>query len=290
MSGAALILVLSSAAAHATWNLLAKRATTPEVFTWWMAMAATLLGLPVAAYLLITEPPDLIGWAFIGSTVVLHTGYFTFLGRAYQAGDLSVVYPAARGLGIALIPVIAFVALGESLSWPAALGVGLVLLGLFAVACPSSELLKSGVLARTMRSGLGYALLTGLMIAGYSITDKRGVEHVHPILYVVLLTAGGGLGMLITLGPRYTRQAFKGELRAHLSAIITAGVLQTVAYGLVLFALRLSPVSYVAPFREVGVVFGVILGALVLKEKVTKQRAAGAATIAAGALAIGLAP
>ena len=138
--------------------------------------------------------------------------------------------------------------------------------------------------------GLGWALLTGLMIAGYSVVDKRGVQHVSPLLYVVLLTAGGGTGMLLTLSRRYPGQAFRDELRAHLPSIAVAGVLQTVAYGLVLFALRLSPVSYVAPFREVGVVFGVVLGAVVLRERVTRRRAAGAALVAAGAIAIALAP
>ncbi len=293
MTGAAILLVLLSAVAHAAWNLLVRRATTPELFTWWMAVAATAFGAPVAAYFLITEPPAAIGWAFVGVTVVLHTGYFTFLGKAYQHGDLSVVYPAARGLGIALVPALAYAALDESLSWPAVLGVVLVLTGIFVVASSAAARSARGpghTPRRVLGPGLAYALLTGLVIAGYSVIDKRGVQHVHPALYVVLLTAGGGAGMLLSLRLSYSRKAFVHELRSHAPSIAVAGVLQTAAYGLVLFALRVSPVSYVAPFREVGVVFGVAMGALVLKEKVSRLRVLGAGAVGLGAIVIALAP
>ncbi len=296
MTGLAITLVLISAVAHSSWNLLVRRATTPELFTWWMAMAVTVLGAPVVAYVLITDPPDAAGWAFVGGTIVLHTGYFTFLGRAYRTGDLSTVYPVSRGLGIALIPAVAFLAIDESVSWQAGLGIGLIILGIFAVASGRQRAGAGGQamggswqgLLRT--PGLVYALLTGLTIAGYSVVDKQGVKHVYPLLYVILLTTGGGTGMLLTLSRRYQRAAFNAELRRHWRAIVIAGVLQTAAYGLVLFALRVSPVSYVGPFREVGVVFGVIMGALVLKERVTRLRLAGAAVIACGAVAIALAP
>ena len=289
MTGFAITLVLISAVAHSTWNLLVRRAATPELFTWWMAMAVTVLGAPIAAYVLITDPPDATGWAFVGGTIVLHTGYFTFLGRAYRTGDLSTVYPVARGLGIALIPAVAFLAIGESVSWPAGLGIALIIAGIFAVASGRQRAGASWQgLVRT--PGLVYALLTGLTIAGYSVVDKQGVKHVYPLLYVILLTTGGGTGMLLTLRRQYSRAAFENELRRHWRAIVIAGVLQTAAYGLVLFALRVSPVSYVGPFREVGVVFGVIMGAAVLKERVTRLRLAGAAVIACGAVAIALAP
>ena len=104
MTGAAIILVLISAVAHATWNLLAKRATRPEVFTWWMTAAGSTIFLPVAIYYFVTDPPNAAGWGYIAATVALHTAYFFSLGRAYKHSDLSLVYPIARGLGIALIP------------------------------------------------------------------------------------------------------------------------------------------------------------------------------------------
>lgn len=255
-------------------------------------MAVSALGTPVVVYLLVTDPPPPIGWAFVGATIALHTGYFTFLGKAYREGELSSVYPVARGLGIALIPLVAWLAIDESVSWPAGVGIALIFTGISVVASGQERgPAKSVTLRNALQTpGLGYALLTGLTIAGYSVVDKRGVQHVYPLLYVILLTAGGGTGMLATLRQQYAWGMFRAELRSHWRAIVLAGLLQTAAYGLVLFALRVSPVSYVGPFREVGVVFGVALGALVLKEKVTKRRGGGAGLIAAGAVAIALAP
>jgi drug/metabolite transporter (DMT)-like permease len=294
VTGLAVTLVLLSALGHSTWNLLARRATNPEVFTWWMAAAATVLWVPAAIFYLTVEAPDTTGWAFLAGTIVLHTGYYTFLSRAYRDGDLSIVYPVARGTGLALIPAWAIIFLDERVSWPAGLGIGLIVIGLGAVA--AGDLVVGSrpfSLRRIARDpGVGYALLTGLIISGYSVLDKQGVQHVAPLLYVYIQTAVSGLAMLAFISRLYSRDAFKQELRRHARSIAVAGILQTGAYGLVLIALTLPgvPVSYVGPFREVGVVIGVALGALVLKERVTRRRMSGAALIAAGAVAIALAP
>ena len=133
MTGAAIVLVLISAVAHATWNLLAKRATRPEVFTWWMTAAGSTIFLPVAIYYFVTDPPNAAGWGYIAATVALHTAYFFSLGRAYKHSDLSLVYPIARGLGIALIPILGVSVIGETVSWPAAVGAALIVGGVLSV-------------------------------------------------------------------------------------------------------------------------------------------------------------
>ncbi len=138
--------------------------------------------------------------------------------------------------------------------------------------------------------GVGYALLTGVMIAAYSTVDKRGVEHVTPLLYSMLLTTSGWLGLYPLIRGRHPRSAFVEELRAAPWSILAAGVLQIAAYTLVLAAFQVSRVSYIGPFREVGLVFGALLGAIVLAEPFARLRLAGAATIAAGAVLIALAP
>ncbi|MBM3957503.1 MAG: EamA family transporter, partial [Gemmatimonadetes bacterium] len=163
--------------------------------------------------------------------------------------------------------------------------------GIAAVSRRAGPAARAFSLAGMLRDpGVRYALLTGLTIAGYSIVDKRGVEHVTPFLYMFLLVLGGMLGMLAVIHRRYPRRAFVEEFRRHRASIVAGGLLQFVAYGLVLSAFRLSPVSYVGPFREIGIVIGVALGALVLREPVDRPRLAGVGLITAGAAAIALAP
>jgi len=113
---------------------------------------------------------------------------------------------------------------------------------------------------------------------------------VTPFLYMFFLVFGGMLGMLAFVHRQYPRQVFVEEFRRHRASIVVAGLLQFLAYGLVLSAFRLSPVSYVGPFREIGIVIGVVLGALVLREHVGRVRMAGAGLITAGAVAMALAP
>lgn len=292
MTGAAVLLVVISAFAHASWNLLAKRASTPEVFTWWMAAASAVIMLPAAVVLLVIEAPPAIGWAFIGGTIGLHILYFFTLGRAYRYGELSIVYPVARGLGLMLIPVFGVLVLEESVSWVAGAGIALIFAGIVAVGTSSGNGGGQRVTPASLLRDRGvlFALMTGLLIAAYSTLDKRGVEHVTPVLYMFFLSAGGSTGMLAMISRSYSRPQFKSEFRRHWRAIIAGGLLQFAAYALVLSAFRLSPVSYVGPFRELAIGIGVLLGAVVLKEQVTKWRAIGAASVVVGAVIIALAP
>ncbi len=292
MSALAVLLVLVSAFAHASWNLLAKRSTTPEVFTWMMSAAASALVLPAAIVLLIFKPPTTLGWAFIAGTVGLHVVYSFTLGRAYRYGELSIVYPVARGLGLMLIPILGVLVLGESISTVAVLGVVLIFVGIVAVGRSNTGPYGTGISLRTITSdrGLQFAAATGVIIGAYSVLDKRGVEQVTPVLYMFMLTLGGGSGMLAIISRDYTKQQFLTEWKLHWRAAVIGGALQFTAYALVLSAFRFSPVSYVGPFREVAIGIGVVLGALILKERVTRGRAVGAGSVAVGAITIALAP
>jgi drug/metabolite transporter (DMT)-like permease len=297
MTGLAVVLVLISAVAHASWNMMVRRSGSPELTNWMMATSGALLASPVAIYLLITRPPDPIGWLFIAGTVALHIAYFFTLGRAYKHGDLSLVYPVARGLGLALIPIIGVTVLAETVSVLAVAGIAAIFVGVVTVGV-SSGTSSSGSGAKTWfnpRSlvadkGAIFAILTGIFIAAYSTLDKRGVEHVEPIFYMFTLTLGGSLGILPLIARNHSRQDFRAVIRNHWKIGIVGGALQFTAYSLVLSAFRLSPVSYIGPFRELGIVFGVIMAVLILKESVTLNRAIGAGAIGAGAIVVAIAP
>ena len=306
MTIAAIALVLTAAVCHATWNMIVRGTTRPAVTTPLMALASACIASPLAVYLLITDMPSATGWWFIAATIVLHIAYFSALGFAYASGELSVVYPVARGLGLAIIPVLGVTVIGESMTPLAVLGAVSILSGIIAVmlsdagplnlrsavsalAHPSTNMastLRASIIARP---AIPLALLTGVVIGVYSVVDSQGVQHVQPALYMFWLQLGGAAGMMALMSRHETLATFKAEARRHWKAQVIGGVLQFAAYTLVLTALQTSPVSYVGPFRELAVLFGVIMGAVVLKERVTLTRGIGAVLIGSGALAISLA-
>lgn len=292
MTGLAVVLVLISAVAHASWNLMVRRSGKPELTNWLMATSGAILALPIGLYLLITNPPDPVGWIFIFGTVVLHIAYFFTLGRAYKYGDLSLVYPIARGLGLVLIPVIGVTVLRESVSVLGVIGIAGIFIGVVVIGSSSGSGLRVWLNPRALLAdkGVVFAIITGIVIASYSALDKRGVDHVEPLFYMFMLSLGGSLGILPLIGRSYAKQEFVSEVRQNWRIGLAGGALQFSAYGLVLSAFRLSPVSYIGPFRELGIVFGVLMAVLILKESVTLNRAIGAGAIGTGALLVAIAP
>lgn len=290
MTGVALALVLASAFAHAAWNFLTKRSRDPLVFSWAFTATAAVLYLPLAATTALVRPVPAEGWLYIGGTMAFHIAYFFLLSLAYRHGDLSLVYPVARGSGIALIPLIAVLVLGEHVSPGGATAIIAIVLGVFLVHLrgfrPSS---MAALRAHVRDPGLLYALATGVIIAAYSTWDKRGVGLVAPPLYNYFVFLSQGLAAApVVLGRG--RTTLVQEWRLHQRSIIAAAVLAPLAYLLVLLALTFSRVSYIAPARELGIVFGALLGTIVLGEPYGRYRVAGSLLIVAGVFSLALAP
>jgi len=291
MTALSLGLVLASSVCHAAWNLLLKRAGNQEVFTWAMLVAGSVMMLPLGVVLFLLYPMSQTGYWLVLTTVVAHLLYFILLGRAYSKGDLSLVYPVARGIGPTLVPVLAVSILGENVAPPAALGISVIIAGIFLVSWWGrfrQIIAHPSVLFRD--AGVGYALLTGLTITLYSLVDKQGVAHVQPFLYLYLLTLGSAIGMTPYVLYRRGLAELKLEWKSNSWSILAAGLLVFLAYGLVLTALSISRVSYVAPAREVGIVLGVLMGVFFLKEPFGKGRVLGSSAIVLGLVLIALSP
>ena len=291
MTALSLVLVLLSAVAHAPWNLMLKRSTDPEGFAWCLLVVATVLLAPLGVALLLFNSVGLPGLWFVLVTVVLHVLYFNLLARGYAQGDLSLVYPVARGMGPMLVPVLAVVILHETIEPLAIAGIAAIIGGIYTISWWGNfhQVLRSPLLF--LRSaGMRYAVLTGLTIAAYSIVDKEGVSHVQPLLYMYYLS----LGSAVTLAPYILVHkgvaAVRTEWRANALPITVAGLLTFAAYGMVLTAFSLSRVSYVTPAREVGIVIGVLMGVYLLKEPFGGGRILGSGFILAGLAMIALSP
>ena len=287
MTGASLALVIGAAILHAAWNALAKRAQNPLAFLWSSVSVATLFLGPFAFWRLATEGLPAAALPFVVATVILHALYFLALGRSYRSGEFSLVYPIARGLGVALVPILALPLFDERLSPLGTAGVALVVLGIIGLHLTPRAWSRAATQLTGASPGTWWALLTGLTVALYSLVDKAGVARLHPVPYIALL----GLGSITLLLPAVLarRGALRHEWVVNWRAILVASTMNLTAYLLILFAFRLSKAGYVVAAREVSIVFSAIIGSLWLGEGQLGPRLAGAAVVLAGVVCVALA-
>jgi uncharacterized membrane protein len=277
------LLVLFAAFAHSTWNLLAKRAAHSTHLIWFSSLGETVLFLPLAIWILKQYQwrLGLRAAAFLIATGILHVFYFECLQRAYRVGDLSIVYPLARGTAPLLSFGGAILALHEHPSWMATVGALLVALGILFLSGASTTLRN-----RTARSALLWGTLTGVIIASYTITDAYSVKVLA--LSPVLVDYAGNLFRTVALTPRAWcgRTVIPEEYRHYWKESLGISILTPIGYIFVLIAMRLAPVSRVAPVREMSMIIGAYLGTKLLREGYGVRRMIGTALIAAGVAAI----
>ncbi len=285
MTGEALALVIAAAMLHAVWNALAKRARDQLVFLWSSVSLATVILLPVGLLALPGERIPAAAVPFVVATIAIHAVYFYALGRAYRHGDFSRVYPIARGLGVALVPVAALMVFGERLSPLGTAGIALVVAGVAGLHLTAPW--RGGARPPASGSGTAWALLTGLLIASYSIVDKAGVARLHPLPYIGLM--GFGMSALLVPVVLRDRAALAREWRENWQTIVVASAMNLTSYLLVLFAFRLSKVGYVVAARELSIPFSAFIGSLWLGEGPLLPRLAGASIVLAGVVCVALA-
>lgn len=283
MSTLAFTLVLLAAVAHATWNYLAKKACGGPVFVWLFAAASAIIYLPLVAYVLWAYRPHigLVEAVFVFGSAVFHAVYFLLLDKGYQIGDLSVIYPLARGTGPLFASLAAILLLGERPSL-AAIGGALAIAAGIVILTGNPAKLKDPANRRPVL----YAILCGTSIAAYTVWDKIAVASffIPPILY----DWATNMGRFFLLTPLAVRR--RGEIaekwRAGKWSIIAIAILSPLAYILVLTAMVFSPVSYIAPAREISILIGTLFGARILKEGNIKPRLAAAGAMVAGLIAL----
>jgi drug/metabolite transporter (DMT)-like permease len=285
VTGLALGVVLLSAVAHASWNFIAKRAAGGPAFNWLFDLLSVAVCIPLlGAQLLLDPQPVPLGplvLLFVVGSGVLHLAYFLLLGQGYRLGDLSLVYPLARGVGPMLSTAAAILWLGERPSPLALCGAVAIGIGVFILAGDPRRLRGSKA-----RPSVIFALLTGVVIAAYTLWDKQAVSTVGlpPVLYLCLLTTA----RVVLLAPYgLTRMdAVRTEWRMHKRHALGIAVLSLVSYLLFLEALAISSVSYVAPAREIGILLGAVMGTRWLAEEHSPQRLAGAGAMVLGVVAL----
>jgi drug/metabolite transporter (DMT)-like permease len=276
-------LVIVAAILHATWNLLSKKASAAAGhFVFSYRLLSSVLYAPWVIYVFWADGMNLTLAAalFIALSSVLHLCYSLCLQWGYQAADLSVVYPIARGTGPLLSSLAAFMLLGER---PSAFGV----LGIICVVGGILLIASGGNLRRFANpqalSGVRWGFFIGLFIAAYTVTDAYSVKVL--LVAPVILDWLSATGNALLMAPRaWIRRAdMMEQMRGKWGYAVAVGALSPMAYSLVLYALQLGgPVSLVAPLRETSLMIATLAGFFILKEKASAARITGCAVIVAG--------
>lgn len=286
METISLLLVITSAFIHAFWNMLAKKGHDTLSFLW---LALTFsLGIFTFFFFLLGYQHVSIpsrGFIFIFFSAALHAIYFTFLGLVYDRGDLSLVYPIARSAPI-FVAIWAIWFLGESLSLPGILGILIVVFGAYIIGFPTLSI-NLFIPPITLLKDRSYQLawLTALITSFYSVNDKVGVHYVPPFVYLFF----GNILMCFIGTPIVVmrkKAIFFREWTRNKTPIILGSIMIPSSYLLILYAMRISKVSYIVAIRHLSVVFGVLLGSLILKEEHGKVRFFASLCIFAGVLLI----
>jgi len=279
------LLVGAAAVAHATWNVAVKRAgTSGPGFFWSGFVVGAVVFAPFGIASLVAEGTNLWHWLPLAAVSgALQVVYFLTLQRGYRLGDVSVVYPLARGTGPLLAVVLAIALLGERPGWLTLAGALVVVVGVMVIG------FAGGVSrARDNRTGILYGLVVGVMIAIYTLWDASAVTvggmppvglYWGSVVFQLLLLAGPAL--------RRSRETL-ATARKHWIAVLLFGVLSPLAYILILLAVQLAPVSVVAPAREVSVVLVGLAGWLLFREPNPVQRLVGAGIVLVGVALLAL--
>lgn len=283
MSHAALGLVLAAAFIHATWNLLAKRLGGGPALVWLFGVLSVCLYAPLTAAVLLVQKPHVgaVQLAFMAGTAVLHLAYFLVLQGGYRAGDLSLVYPLARGTGPMLSTAAAILIFRERPTPVAILGTVLIGVGIFLLASAPRALGRTDT-----RRAVGFAVLTGVIIAAYTLWDKRAVGALGIPPLLLEWSSNFGLTVLITPVALARFDQVRRLWRSQRRDVILMAVLTPLSYILVLTALVFTPVSYVAPAREISILIGTAMGTRLLAEGDAGRRMVAAAAMVLGVVGL----
>jgi drug/metabolite transporter (DMT)-like permease len=280
MTATLIAMAMASAFLHAVWNTLAKKAGGDSGTLWLGQLLTALISFPVVLWRVDWGGIDFGAMSYLAATGLNQAVYFLLLGKAYEKGDISVVYPVARGGCVALVGVSSVVLLQETFTLAGALGVLAV--------CVGTTLMGLGGNKADSRRSIAYALAVAGCLAMGSMIDNVAVGRLDPLFYIwCLFVLGTSLQLPFMLARKRPEMSRAWRERKVLGA--TIGLVSMGSYLIVLYAFREGPVAYIVAMRESSVVFGAAMGVFVLKETVTRQRMAGVAAIVAGLICLRLA-
>ena len=274
MTTAVLLIVLLAALLHALWNALVKTSADRAITLGLVAMGHCL---PAFALLPFVPVPAIEAFAFIIASTVIHWGYYYFLNISYRLGDLSLIYPIARGTAPVMVAFGAMIWADETLPVWAWIGILTISGGVMILAA----------IRHADKRGVGAALATSAIIAAYSVVDGIGIRVSDtPIGYVVWLFAAEVFVAVFVIGTRFERA--RSISQRSFAVGLTGGVISGLAYALALFAKTLAPIGVVSAVRETSVIFAALIGVYWLGEGPARRRLVAASVVALGVIILAL--
>jgi drug/metabolite transporter (DMT)-like permease len=279
VGGLTIALVLLAALLHAGWNAFTKRSGDPLLAIWLISLGSGLFALTLAPF---ASFPAREAWPWLAGSVVLHFAYQLFLVAAYRAGDLSQVYPVARGLGPCIVALLAAGLGSEPLAPRQVLGL------LLASASVGSLAFAAGSMRHLGGRAVRAALLTGLMIGSYTFVDAQGVRHCERPLDFIVWSMFLDSGPITVAALVQGRGRIRAFLRSDGISALVGGAMAAVAYGIVLWAMAHSPMASIAALRETSVIFAAWIGTRMFGEPFGARRLLAACGVAAGVVLLQL--
>ena len=254
------IAVILAAFLHATWNAMVKNEENK-----YLAVTAIVLGhVPASVFIILLTPfPSIESIPFIILSALMHNGYNWYLLSAYKFGDLTKVYPIARGTAPILVTIVSLIFLGVALSNFEVLGIFIISLGILSLSFHRAKSLKN-------RSAVNYALITGFFIMGYSILDGNGARVSNSFLSYM----GWSFILNATIFPIILKINNKSEIitktfKEGKKIFFIGGTLSYIVYGIVIWGFTQAPIALITALRETSIIFALLIGTFFLKEKFT---------------------
>ncbi len=279
---------MATAVLHASWNFATRKSEGSLAVLWLSLTLAGLVVLPAAVPLAIGASFTGASVFYIAATGIVHAVYFSLLAKAYQGGDISLVYPIARGTGVAGTAVVVTALAVEEITPVAAAGIACVCGGILLIGLGH----KGGNGRHSKALSVVLAALVGLTVIGYNVIDKLAVSsgaggaavagQLHPLVYVCAVFLGSSLFMAPYVLRAVPRGAMAEAIRARGRYVLAIGPASLCTYLPILFAYQLEKASSIVAFREFSVVIGSALGFAFLGERPAPRKVAGIAIVATG--------
>ena len=288
----ALAMVIVAALLHAFWNIVAKKTGGNKHFVLLGGLVLAVFWAPAGLWLGWHEVPrwGWVQWTFVSLSGLTHLAYFNVLLKGYRVSDLTVVYPVARGTGPLISSLLAVAAMGETMTLQGGAGVLCVCAGVFIIAGGPALLRAAHDPAQRARvhAGLRWGAATGVVIAAYTVLDGYSVKRL--LIGPILIDYFGNVVRLPFMLPTLLRDppGFVDAWRRYKWHAVVLGVVSPIAYVLVLYAVRLAPLSHVAPAREISLLFAALIGGRLLGEGDRGQRVLGAVLMGGGVALLAL--